>query len=93
MLPLWRTAQARFGRTTVGLSFQAPAAWPGFAHAFWPESCPVVPGHDTPALALRFLCDDIKALYGEAAQAEGRSAVEPPGGYAGSGDKPLPANC
>jgi hypothetical protein len=27
--------------------------------------------HDTPALALRFLCDDVKALYGEAAQAEG----------------------
>jgi hypothetical protein len=26
---------------------------------------------DTPALALRFLCDDVKALYGEAAQAEG----------------------
>ncbi|HEY6454729.1 MAG TPA: hypothetical protein VIY90_05535, partial [Steroidobacteraceae bacterium] len=30
-----------------------------------------VPELDTPALALRMLCDDIKALYGEAAQAEG----------------------
>ncbi len=28
-------------------------------------------GHDTPALALRFLADDLKALYGEAAQASG----------------------
>jgi hypothetical protein len=32
---------------------------------------PGVVGHDTPAFALRFLCDDVKALYGEAAQAEG----------------------
>ena len=31
----------------------------------------VVPAHDTPALALRFLCDDLKALYGEAVQADG----------------------
>lgn len=27
--------------------------------------------HETPALALRFLVDDIKALYGEAVQADG----------------------
>ena len=32
---------------------------------------PVVPELATPALALRMLCDDIKAFYGEAAQAEG----------------------
>ena len=30
-----------------------------------------MPQHDTAALALRFLVDDIKALYGEAAQADG----------------------
>ena len=71
LLPLWRTAQARFGRTTVGLSFQAPAAWPGFATRFLAGELPSVPELDTPALALRMLCDDIKALYGEAAQAEG----------------------
>ncbi len=71
LLPLWRTAQTRFGRTTVGLSFQAPTAWPGFATRFLAGELPVVPEFDTPALALRMLCDDIKALYGEAAQAEG----------------------
>ena len=71
LLPLWRTAQTRFGRTTVGLSFQAPAAWPGFATRFLAGELPAVPELDTPALALRMLSDDIKALYGEAAQAEG----------------------
>jgi hypothetical protein len=71
LLPLWRQAQARFGRTTVGLSFQPPEAWPGFATQFLTGELPTKAGHDTPALALRFLCDDVKALYGEAAQAHG----------------------
>jgi len=69
--PLWQIAQARFGRTTVGLSFQAPAAWPGFAAHFLADELPTVPELTTPALALRMLCDDIKAFYSEAAQAEG----------------------
>src|SRR6478609_6739625 len=34
LTPLWRQAQARFGRTTVGLSFQPPEAWPAFAARF-----------------------------------------------------------
>ena len=71
LLPLWRTAQTRFGRTTVGLSFQAPAAWPRFATRLLAGELPVVPELTTSALSLRMLCDDIKALYGEAAQAEG----------------------
>lgn len=71
LMPLWRTAQTRFGRTTVGLSFQEPTAWPGFATRFLAGELPTVPELDTPALALRMLCDDIKAFYGEAAQAEG----------------------
>jgi hypothetical protein len=71
LLPLWQTAQMRFGRTTVGLSFQAPEAWPGFATRFLAGELPAVPELDTPALALRMLSDDIKALYGEVAQAEG----------------------
>jgi hypothetical protein len=71
LLPLWRQAQQRFGRTTIGLSFQPPEAWPGFATRFLAGELPSVVGHDTPALALRFLCDDVKALYGEAAQAVG----------------------
>jgi hypothetical protein len=69
--PLWRIARARCGRTTVGLSFQAPEAWPRFATSFLAGELPIVPELATPALALRMLCDDIKALYGEAAQAEG----------------------
>lgn len=71
LLPLWRIAQSRFGRTTVGLSFQAPAAWPTFATRFLAGELPAVPELATPALALRMLCDDIKALYSEAAQADG----------------------
>jgi hypothetical protein len=71
LMPLWRRAQARFGRTTVGLSFQQPDAWPAFAARFRAGELPGVVGLDTPALALRFMCDDVKAFYGEAAQAEG----------------------
>jgi hypothetical protein len=71
VLPVWETFKARFGRTTVGLAGQSPAAWPDFATAFLDGGLPTVPAHDTPALALRFLADDLKALYGEAVQAEG----------------------
>ena len=71
MMPLWQAAQTRFGRTSVGLSFQAPAAWAGFAAAVLAGELPVVAQLDTTALSVRFLCDDIKAFYGEAAQAAG----------------------
>jgi hypothetical protein len=71
IMPLWRMAQARFGRTSVGLSFQAPSVWPGFAASVLAGDLPVVAQLETTALAVRFLCDDIKALYGEAAQAVG----------------------
>lgn len=71
MQTLWQTAQARFGRTSVGLSFQAPAAWPAFAASVLAGGLPKVPELETTALSVRFLCDDIKALYGEAAQAVG----------------------
>lgn len=71
MLPLWRTAQQRFGRTSFGLSFQAPETWAVFTSAALAGGLPTVPALDTTALAVRFLCDDIKALYGEAAQAVG----------------------
>lgn len=69
--PAWQRAQARFGRSTVGLSGQAPEEWPDFAARFLAGELPSVPLHATPALALRFLCDDLKAFYGEAAQADG----------------------
>ena len=71
MLPLWQVAQARFGRTSVGLSFQVPEAWPGFAAAVLDGGLPAVAELGTTALSVRHMCDDIKALYGEAAQAVG----------------------
>lgn len=71
VLPVWERFKARFGRTTVGLAGQPPEAWPPFAAAFLDGALPTVPLHDTPALALRFLADDLKALYGEAVQADG----------------------
>jgi hypothetical protein len=71
--PAWQRARTRFGRSTVGLSFVAPAEWPGLVAQFLGGALPTVPGHATAALTLRFLCDDIKALYGEAGQADGRA--------------------
>lgn len=71
VLPAWERFRARFGRTSVGLAGQPPLAWPGFAAAFLAGELPTVAAHDTPALALRFLADDLKALYGEAVQADG----------------------
>jgi len=71
LLPVWQQAQQRFRRTTVGLSFQSPEHWAECAASFLAGGLPVVAPLDTPALTLRSLCDDIKALYGEAAQAAG----------------------
>ena len=71
MLPVWERFKARFSRTTVGLAGQPPEAWPEFAASFLDGELPTIPAHDTPALALRFMADDLKALYGEAVQAEG----------------------
>ena len=71
VLPAWERFKARFGRTSVGLSGQQPQAWPAFAASFLDGALPTVALHDTPALALRFLADDLKALYGEAVQEAG----------------------
>jgi hypothetical protein len=71
VLPVWERFKARFGRTTVGLAGQPPEAWPGFARAVLDGGLPTVPLHETPALAVRFMADDLKALYGEAVQADG----------------------
>jgi hypothetical protein len=71
VLPVWERFKVRFGRTTVGLAGQPPEAWPAFATSFLNGGLPTVPLHDTAALALRFLADDLKALYGEAVQADG----------------------
>lgn len=71
IVPLWRATQVRFGRTSVGLSFQPPEDWPAFVVATLGGELPLTPALETTALSVRFLCDDIKALYGEAAQAIG----------------------
>jgi hypothetical protein len=71
VLPVWERFKTRFGRTSVGLAGQSPNDWAAFATSFLDGALPTVPLHDTAALALRFLIDDIKALYGEAAQADG----------------------
>jgi hypothetical protein len=71
VLPVWERFKSRVGRTTVGLAGQPPEAWAAFATSFLDGALPTVSLHDTPALALRFLADDLKALYGEAVQADG----------------------
>ena len=71
MRPFWQAAQARFGRTTVGLSAQPPEAWPGFVASALAGTLPVVPPQTTGGWSLRFLADDIRALYSEAAQSQG----------------------
>ncbi len=69
--PMWEQAREQRHGTTVGVSVQPPEAWPDFMAAFLAGGLPDVPAHATPALALRFLLDDLKAYYGEAAQARG----------------------
>ena len=71
VMPAWERFKARFGRTTTGLAGQAPDAWPAFAASFMDGALPTVSLHETSALALRFMADDVKAMYGEAVQAEG----------------------
>ncbi len=67
--PAWDAARTRRGRTSVGLSFQPPETWPAFLADALAGALVAVPPLATPALAQRHLCDDIKAYYGEAAQA------------------------
>ena len=69
--PIWEQARRRFGRTSVGVSGQPPEDWPGFAAAFMTGALPHTAAHASPPLALRFLADDLKAYYGEAAKAAG----------------------
>lgn len=69
--PAWLRFTERFQRTTVGLSGLEPTDWPAFTASFLAGALPVLPLHGTPALSLRFVVDDLKALYGEAAQADG----------------------
>jgi hypothetical protein len=72
MRPHWDAAQRRFGRTTVGLSHLPPEQWGSYAVQFLDGEIPasIVEGI-SPALLLRCIADDIKALYSEAVQAIG----------------------
>ena len=72
IMPHWQAAQHRFGRTTVGLSRLQPEAWAPYAVQFLsgPEPKSPVEGL-SPALLVRYVADDIKALYTEAVQAIG----------------------
>ncbi|MBY0333877.1 MAG: hypothetical protein K2X49_24740 [Acetobacteraceae bacterium] len=72
--PWWDSAQARFGRTTVGLCGLPPEAWPGYAGPFLDGDVPEAPSAFSPALTLRYLADDLKAFCMEAVQAEGPAA-------------------
>ncbi len=72
VIPHWEAARHRFGRTTVGLSRLTPAEWPAYAAQFLAGNLPASPVAGlSPALVLRYLSDDLKALYGEAVQAIG----------------------
>jgi hypothetical protein len=74
VLPVWQAAVARKARTTVGLSGQPPDAFADFAAQLLDGSSPTIAAHASSALAMRFMADDLKALYGEAVQSHG----EPP---------------
>lgn len=70
ILPLWRDVAARRGRTTVGVSRLPPEAWPDLIAAMLADE----PPHPGASLTLRYAADDLKALYGEAAQPPGAPA-------------------
>ena len=73
VIPHWEAAQHRFGRTTVGLSRLKPEAWVPYAVQFLAGAVPAespVPGL-SPAVVVRYVADDMKALYTEAVQAIG----------------------
>ncbi len=70
--PHYARAATERGRTTVGISGQPPEAWPAYAAKFLGNDLPPPPlGLPTSAVALRFLCDDLKAWYAEAAMGSG----------------------
>jgi len=69
--PITQAIARANARQRRGLAGLLPEDWPGCIAAFFASELPTLPLHDTPALALRFLADDIKALYGEAVQEEG----------------------
>lgn len=72
LLPHWEKAQQRFGRTTVGNSRIKPEQWAPFAAQFPSGAIPESPvAGISSGVMLRYVADDLKALYAEAVQAIG----------------------
>lgn len=72
LTPHWERGRVLRGRTTVGISQQAPAAWPDYIATFLGGAEPFPPPRlPSAALAVRFVCDDLKAFYGEAVLSSG----------------------
>ena len=72
VIPHWEAAQHRYGRTTVGLSRLPPKDWVPFAAPFLAGEIADSPVAGlSPALVVRYIADDVKALYAEAVQAIG----------------------
>ncbi len=70
--PHWEAAQHRFGRTIVGNSRLRPEQWVPFAARFLAGEVPESPVAGlSPAVLVRYIADDLKALYSEAVQAIG----------------------
>lgn len=70
LLPAWEDRKQRTGRTMVGNSRLPPSEWLPCATQFLTGQLPDSPVDGlSPAVVLRYVSDDIKALYYEAAQA------------------------
>lgn len=71
-MPHWEAARRRFGKTMVGNSRLPAEAWVKFAARFLEGALPDSPvGGLSPGLVVRYVADDLKAFYMEAAQAVG----------------------
>ena len=70
--PHWQAAQHRFGRTTVGNCRLQPEQWAPFAvHFLAGEILESPVAGISPSALVRYVADDLKALYAEAVQAIG----------------------
>jgi hypothetical protein len=70
LIPTWEGAKRNSGRTMAGNSRLALPEWLPYAAEFFSGNIPESPVEGlSPAVVLRYVADDIKALYYEAAQA------------------------
>ena len=71
VMPIWRLARERIGRSTVGISGLPPQSAVEFIARFHDSEPMPNPQGMAPVSRARFAVDDIKAFYLEAAMAEG----------------------